>query len=101
CLIFNAELDHFGDLADDLDFQSCLGSADSYALDQAAEDLEGFIPNVWLVEGVLEMFNLPPIDLRQVGVKTYRRCRISSQVLLKPLSPHLEFVQPLLQAWGV
>jgi len=30
---FDAELDHFGDLADDLDFQPCLGPADRYALD--------------------------------------------------------------------
>jgi hypothetical protein len=33
CLIFDAELDHFGDLADDLDFQCRLGPADRYALD--------------------------------------------------------------------
>ena len=33
CWIFDAELDHFGDLADDLDFQPCLGPADRYALD--------------------------------------------------------------------
>jgi len=96
CLIFNAELNHFGDLADDLDFQPCLGPADRYALDQAAEDLKGLIPNVWLIEGVLETLNLLAIDLRQVGAKTYRRCWTSGQVLLKLLPPRLEFVQPLL-----
>ena len=51
--VSNAELDHFGNLADDLYLQSIFGRADRNALDQAAEDLEGLIPNLWLVESVL------------------------------------------------
>ena len=33
CFVSNAELDHFRDLADDLDFQSILGRANGNALD--------------------------------------------------------------------
>ena len=57
-----------------------LGRANGNTLDQGAKDLDRLIPNVWLVESVLESLNLLSIDLGQVRVKTYRRCRTGGEV---------------------
>ena len=50
CFVSSAELDHFRDLADDLHLQSIFGRSDGNTLDQAAEDLERLIPDLWFIK---------------------------------------------------
>ena len=64
--VSSAEFDHFRDLADDLHLQSIFGRADRNAFDQAAEDLERLIPNLWLIQSVLQPLNLASVDLGQI-----------------------------------
>ena len=98
CFVFNAEFDHFRDLAYDLHLQSIFRRANRNSLDQATEDLESLIPDLWLIKSVLQPLNPASVDLGQIRMKADRSCGHSCEVMLDPHPPRPELVQALLQA---
>ena len=73
----HTDLDHVGDFAYDLDLKAGFCRSNDYTFEEAAQDLDRFIPNLRIIQGVLEPLDFPSVDLRQIWVKSdgWRRRR--------------------------
>ena len=59
-----ADLDHLGNLADDLHFETALDGRDDDAFEEATQDLNGLIPDFRVFECLLQLLNFSSIDMR-------------------------------------
>src|SRR6266404_4927202 len=66
------QIDHGGDLADQLDLEALVGRMQHDALDQPAQDLQRLRPCPGLGQRRLEIGNLAPVEFGEVGMKPRR-----------------------------
>ena len=65
-------MDHFCDLSDEFDLEAAAGQGkELYVIDQGADNLNCFGPCYFIAEQVLEVRDLPPVNLSKVGMQPH------------------------------
>ena len=98
--VLRAEVDHGGDLADDLDLQPLVDGPQHDLLDETTQDLERFAMRPRLGQRLLQVRDLLAIDFGQVGMEARCWRRSTAHKGCELLLPLLELLQPALEACG-
>ena len=83
CFALRTEVDHGGDLADELDLEAPLHRVQHHALDEAAQDLQRLGLGVGVGQRRLQVGDLAAVELGQVGMEPRRRRRRGRQLGLE------------------
>jgi len=93
CFGLCPEVDHVGDLADQLDLEAVLCRMQHDSLDEAAQDLQRLSLRLRVAESHLQAGDLAPIDLGEVGVKPRRWGRGGGKLGLERRLAALQLVE--------